>query len=340
VVPAGITTLGALRAIFPIADADLAEGRVFVGRTRAASAATPLAEGAIVIVEAPLATPDSQPACLFEDAHLLVLEKPADWVTIAERRGQGRALLAWAAEERAGAELHATSRLDLGVGGVVTVAKSPAAREALTRLRDEGRYGRAYVAIAEGELATPQGVWNAPIGRAADPRHRAVGGRDATEACSRFLRIARAPGGRATLVVFFPETGRTHQLRVHAAHAGHALLGDRVYGRGKPILAANGAVLTLDRIALHCHRVTLGAPVSRAFVSAIPEALAALWVGLGGATPDLEAARDAATNTLPDPPVADRRELPDAHAERAARRDDTHGPRRPHGARRGPRRGR
>jgi len=344
-VPAGVASLDALRGVFPITEADLAEGRVFVGRTRASSFATPLAEGALVVVEAPVEERASEPAVLHEDPHLLVLDKPADWVTIAERKGQGRALLAWASEGRAASELHATSRLDLGVSGLVTVAKSEPAREAIARVRAEGRYGRAYVAIAEGDVASPEGVWNAPIGRAADPRHRAANGRDATEARSRFLCVAKAPGGRATLLVLFPETGRTHQLRVHAADAGHPLLGDRVYGRGKPIVAANGAVLALERIALHCHRVTLGAPFAQAFTSAIPEALAALWEGLGGATRDLEAARDAATNTLPEPSVADRRELPAprgrVHAgARGARPRGSGGPRGDHAPRRGPRGGR
>jgi 23S rRNA-/tRNA-specific pseudouridylate synthase len=321
-VPAGVATLEALRARFPIADADLADGRVFVGRTRATSFAVPLAEGALVVVEAPAIAGASTPTVIHEDPHLLVLDKPADWVTIAERSGHGRALLAWAAEGRAGAEaLHATSRLDLGVSGVVTVAKSPAAREALARVRAEGRYGRAYVAIAEGSLAAPEGVWSAPIGRAADPRHRSAEGRDATEARSRFARVAVTPDGRATLLVLFPETGRTHQLRVHTAHAGHPLLGDRTYGRSKPLLAASGAVIPLDRVALHCHRVTLGAPFARALVSELPAALASLWAALGGATSDLEAARDAATNTFPDPPLAERRELPDPpRAGGAARR--------------------
>jgi 23S rRNA pseudouridine1911/1915/1917 synthase len=341
-VPAGVASLEALRDVFPITEADLGEGRVFVGRTRATTLATPLAEGAIVVVEAPSGTPVSLPAVLHEDAHLLVLEKPADWVTIAERKGQGRALLAWAAEGRKPVDLHATSRLDLGVSGVVTVAKGEAARDALARVREEGRYGRAYVAIAEGALDAREGVWNATIGRAVDPRHRAAGGRDATEARSRFVCIAEAPSGRASLLVLFPETGRTHQLRVHAAHAGHPLLGDRVYGHGKPVVTANGAVLALERIALHCHRVTLGAPFAQAFVSAIPDTLAALWEGLGGATRDLEAARDAATNTLPEPPIAERRGLPSSgeRTQRGPRADRARDPRGARAPRSGPRRGR
>lgn len=303
VVPPGFATIGALRDLFPVSEADLADGRVFVGRTRAASLETPIAEGSVLLVEAPAAAAQGEVLVLFEDADLLVVDKPASFVTVAELRGKGRALLDHlAAARRVPAEaLHATSRLDLGVSGVVTFAKSARAREALATLRREHRYGRAYLAIARGAPSPHEGTWREAIGRAEDGKHRRVEGRDAAPSESHFRVVARTASGEASLVLLRPETGRTHQLRVHAAHAGVPLFGDRAYGPAKPIVAASGAVLAFERIALHCARVCFGAPVTRAFESPVPAELSSLWAALGGASADWETALDAARTLLPTP---------------------------------------
>ncbi len=301
VVPPGYGTLERLTAIFPIDERDVREGRVFIGRMRARSLGEMLRDGCIVHVEEAQEAPVDVAAVIFEDDGMLVVDKPASLVTIAELKGNERSLQNALAKVRAmkAATLHATSRLDLGVSGLVTFTKTDRLREKLTKLRAQGRYGRAYLAIAHGALDAAQGRWDFPIGRAADGKHRAVDGRDATPAESAFDRIAVTPSGRHTLVLLRPKTGRTHQLRVHAAHAGHPLVGDRAYGSGKVITAPDGSVLRLDRIALHCHRLVLGAPIERAFVSPFPEELAALWTQLGGARSDVDSATDAATALLP-----------------------------------------
>ncbi len=303
VVPPGIDTLGALRASFPIDEADLSSGRVFVGRVRANSFAAPVREGALVRVESPPPSVTDPPRVVFEDAEILVVDKPADWVTIPDHSGGARALsTVLASERRMGADaLHATSRLDLGVSGLVTFTKTPSARASLASLRAHGHYGRAYIAIAHGASAEVAGTWNAPLGRDKNPRHRRVGGRDALPATSHYARVATTADQKFSLFLLVPETGRTHQLRVHAAHAGHALVGDRVYGPARPVVTPGGSVVTPGRIALHCHRVTLGAPIGRAFTAPPPEFLTALWSRLGGATADFETLVDAAATRLPAP---------------------------------------
>jgi 23S rRNA-/tRNA-specific pseudouridylate synthase len=295
-----------------MSDEDLADGRVFVGRARASSFETTLAEGSVVLVEAPAATTLEEVRVIFEDGDLLVVDKPASWVTIAERRGKGRALLDHLASARglAAEGLHATSRLDLGVSGVVTFAKSARARETLATLRRERRYARAYLAIARGEPSSRTGTWSEAIGRAEDGKHRRVDGRDAAASTSRFDVMAATPTGGAALLLLRPETGRTHQLRVHAAHAGVALFGDRAYGPAKPVVAPSGRVVPFDRVALHCVRVSFDAPVRRAFESPVPPALSSLWADLGGASSEWETALDAARTLLPTPEPRPRRHAP------------------------------
>jgi 23S rRNA pseudouridine955/2504/2580 synthase/23S rRNA pseudouridine1911/1915/1917 synthase len=137
---------------------------------------------------------------------------------------------------------------------VFTIDKGAADR--LARARAEARYARRYVALASAAVTPERGEWEAPIGRAADPRHRAAFGRDAAPALTRYVQIARIEAGGA-LLALEPVTGRTHQLRVHAAHAGAPLLGDATYGGPRRVVLASGSVLALDRVALHCARVEI-----------------------------------------------------------------------------------
>ena len=177
------------------------------------------------------------------------------------------------------------------MSGVVVFALDTEMAARLRLEREEHRYARRYVAIAARAPRDDSGTWDAPIGRAKDPRHRAVNGRDATSARTHFAVVARA--GEAALLALAPVTGRTHQLRVHASHAGAPLLGDRVYGAPARVTLPSGKVLAFDWIALHAARVTIFASVLDA---PIPALLRETWSALGG---DDGAWADAVGRTLP-----------------------------------------
>jgi 23S rRNA-/tRNA-specific pseudouridylate synthase len=168
------------------------------------------------------------------------------------------------------------------VSGVVVFALSPAAGERLRHAREAGTYARRYVAIASHRPTPDSGIWDTPIGRDEDPRTRAPNGRDAADARSRFATVAEVPQG--ALLALTPLTGRTHQLRVHASHAGAALLGDRAYGGPTRLTLPAGRVIALRRISLHAARVTV--PTARGgpliVDSPVPDELASLWEALGG----------------------------------------------------------
>ena len=266
------------------ADTDaVRDGRVFIGLKRARSGDEAVGPGDEIHISS--RGEEIAPATLLADEDgLVAADKLADIATIPDQKDASSSLLASVARALgcASSGLHPTSRLDRGVSGVVVFARTEAAAERLRVAREQGTYSRRYVAIASVAPSAEQGEWDAPIGRAKDPRHRAVNGRDAAPARSRFTVAGRA--GAWALLALEPITGRTHQLRVHASHGGAPLLGDRVYGGPSRATLPSGRVLSFGRIALHAARVRVPrADGSMLEVSApVPAELREWWRAGGG----------------------------------------------------------
>jgi RluA family pseudouridine synthase len=258
-------------------DRAIAEGRVFVGRSRARAASDRVAPGDEVVIAPPSRSIEATVLLVTPD--LVAVAKPAGIPTIPDHAGSEHALIAAAARAigAAASSLHATSRLDRDVSGVVVFARTKRAADALRRARDEHAYVRRYVAIAAKLPSADSGTWDEPIGRAKDPRHRQAFGKDAAPAESKYRVVARAHA--CVMLALAPITGRTHQLRVHASHAGAPLLGDRTYGGPKQITLPTGRVLPIARIALHAARVRIP---DHEFDAPIPDDLRAIWESLGG----------------------------------------------------------
>ena len=207
------------------------------------------------------------------DDDLAVVDKPAGLVVHPAPSHRGPTLVSELEEilggggdpERPGI----VHRLDKGTSGLLVVARNDAAHAALQEAVRERRVERAYLALAEGRLASRTGTIDAPIGRASRQRHRmAVAGAAPREARTHFevLELLRAESYLEARL----ETGRTHQIRAHFAAIGHPLSGDETYG-GEP---RHG----LGRQFLHAHRLAFnhprdGRPLE--FRSELPEDLAA-----------------------------------------------------------------
>jgi len=273
-------TIAAIVALAAPGDARaIAEGRVFIGRRRAQTADEPVRAGDDVTVASAVEDAVDEVRVLARGTSWVAVDKPAGIPTIPDHGGASHALITLAARAVGldPSRLHATSRLDRDVSGVVIFALDADFAARLQREREEHRYARRYVALASRAPNEDGGTWDAPIGRAKDPRHRAVNGRDATDARTHFAVAARA--NEVALLALAPITGRTHQLRVHASHAGAPLLGDRTYGGPSRLTLPTGKVLSLDRIALHAARVTV---FGSAIDSPIPTMLRETWSALGG----------------------------------------------------------
>jgi 23S rRNA pseudouridine1911/1915/1917 synthase len=202
--------------------------------------------------------PEPMPiAVVHQDEHLLVIDKPAGLVVHpAPGNWSGTLLNGLLARDAQAATLPRAGivhRLDKDTSGLMVVARTRAAMDALVRMIAAREVSREYVALAHRPWrgATARAV-DAPIGR--DPRNRlrmavVEGGKPAS---TTFHLLQQAEEGCWVKAVL--GTGRTHQIRVHMAHIGHPLVGDALYG-GAPALG-------LQRQALHAFRLAFAHPVT------------------------------------------------------------------------------
>jgi 23S rRNA pseudouridine1911/1915/1917 synthase len=210
-------------------------------------------------------------AILYEDADYIVLDKAAG-ITVHPAAGHWSGTLV-------NALLHhcpdlqgiggirrpgIVHRLDKDTSGVMIVAKNSEAYQHLLLQFKNRTVAKEYIALVWGWLRGESGVIDRPIGRHRSDRKKmssrylSSGAREALTEWRAEERFA-LDGAHITLVRLRPRTGRTHQLRVHLADAGHPLLGDPVYGRKRslPNEARLGGPPPLSRQALHAHKLTV-----------------------------------------------------------------------------------
>ena len=170
---------------------------------------------------------------LFIDAHLLVLDKPAG---LAVHPGPKTpfSLEARLGELREGYARvpQPAHRLDRDTSGCLVLARHPKALKRLTQMFEAGRVGKTYWAFVDGEPDEDDGVVDAPLFKVstAEDGWRMVVDPLGKRAATRWQVIKR---GHRSLIAFMPETGRTHQVRVHSATLGCPIVGDPVYGAGQ-----------------------------------------------------------------------------------------------------------
>jgi 23S rRNA pseudouridine1911/1915/1917 synthase len=224
-----------------------------------------IAAGQVVVVEdGPDAAGAAEPApdfeVVYEDADLLVVDKPAGLVTHPAPGHQGPTLAGalrgraagGADPERAGI----VHRLDRDTSGLMVVTKTEEAHAALTAALRAREVRREYLALVTGHVETESGTVDAPIGR--DRSRRTVVSTRSDrprDAVTHFEVIERLPA--TTLLRVTLETGRTHQIRAHLAAIGHPVCGDPQYG-GR----ACGRELGLGRQFLHAEKLMFSHPRS------------------------------------------------------------------------------
>ena len=256
----------------------IGEGRVTVGGSVVKSAAGKAAAGAAFAIEVPPPQPLAAQAqdipldLVFEDEHLIVVNKPAGLVVhpaAGNRDGTlVNALLHHCRGRLSGingvARPGIVHRIDKDTSGLLVVAKTDAAHEGLARQFADHSISRAYLAVCAGRPHPAAGTVSGRIGRSdANRKKMAVLDPDSTRGKHavthyRTLKLLRD----CTLIECRLETGRTHQVRVHCASIGHPLLGDPVYGRTPAALRPLLRDLGFARQALHATSLGFDHPVT------------------------------------------------------------------------------
>lgn len=276
-------------------------GQVTVNGTAIRRVATRAALGDVVRVAVPsndaaptrrvMAAEDVRLQILFEDAHLLALDKPAGIVvhpTYKNAEGTLMNALLWHARGwPAGHRPSLVSRLDKQTSGVVLVAKTAAMHAALQRTPID----KDYLAVVYGRVNTARGEIALRLRNDRNDRRRVVASADEGAASlTRFERLQRVAAPRAGLALLRCRlvTGRMHQIRVHLAARGWPIVGDPTYGEPRWSQIADttlGAALrAFPRQALHAWRIELAHPTSRGRLvieAPLPPDLTALLAAAG-----------------------------------------------------------
>ena len=262
------------------------DGKLKAGETALRDPAVKVAGGECFRLEVPEPAPahnepqDIPVAIVFEDPHLLVVDKPAGLV-VHPAAGNRDGTLVNALLHHCGGSLSGIGgvarpgivhRIDKDTSGLLVVAKTDVAHEGLAKQFAAHSIDRRYLAIVSGLPKSAGGIVDAPLARSSSDRKKIaiVEGARGKRAVTHWKRLQILDD--AALVECSLETGRTHQVRVHMASIGHPLLGDPVYGRGKAhreLLKRLG----FHRQALHAAQLGFTHPVTKhrlSFSSGMP----------------------------------------------------------------------
>lgn len=199
------------------------------------------------------ASAHSEVEVIYEDEYLAAVYKPAGMYSVPGKDEAVSSVLSWAQNRYSDSDSPLlVHRLDMHTSGLLLIGKTKEAHAALQQMFEHHQIRKTYIAVLDGVVPRDEGLIRLPL--RPDVEHRPMQMVDPVHgkpAVTRYRVLERS--GQTTRIAFFPQTGRTHQLRVHAAHPdglGCPIRGDQLYGRPS------------DRLYLHAEQVQLAHPVT------------------------------------------------------------------------------
>ena len=247
-----------------------------------------------------------EPIILAEQPDFLVVAKPPHVLSHPTRPDGKPTLLGWLQERYPDSFIALVNRLDRETSGTILVARSPEAASRLGLMTMQRAINKQYLALVSGRMEFEQGMISAPIGRIGISEENQVWvrqgiippddpkGRRTADARTEFWCLATSDS--ISLLRLQAHTGRLHQLRVHLAHIGHPVIGDKIYGPDSNLylkFIAEGwttehqRVLGLMRHALHAHELRFSwNGAEQVFAAPVPDDMRSLvWTHLPEADP-------------------------------------------------------
>lgn len=206
---------------------------------------------------------------IFEDEHMLVVNKPAGIVVIPERVHTGKECLQKLLEVKYG-KVYVVHRIDRDTSGLVCFARNEEVHKALSQMFEKHEVQKFYKAFVRGRVKDKQGRIEAPI--AENPAHPGTMLVHPKGKASLTLYTVEEELGDISLLDIEIKTGRTHQIRVHLSYIGHPLLVDKIYGKTEDFRLSSvkrgykegmeGERPLVDRLTLHAFRLVFTHPVT------------------------------------------------------------------------------
>ncbi|MCE5256111.1 MAG: RluA family pseudouridine synthase [Spirochaetaceae bacterium] len=180
---------------------------------------------------------ENAPEPIYSDTSIVVVQKPSGWLAIPDRYDPNAPVVLNALEKEFG-RLFVVHRLDKDTSGLLVYARTAEAHRTLSEQFASRSVEKRYLAIVRGVPEEDEWVCDKPLLADADRfHHTVIDAKKGKPAFSRF--VVRERYRDYSLVEVLPETGRTHQIRVHAAATGYPILADPLYGDGKPLLLSH-----------------------------------------------------------------------------------------------------
>ena len=193
---------------------------------------------------------------LFEDEHLLAINKPSGLLSLSGKNPQNKDSVHFRLVQQQ-PDIRLTHRLDFGTSGIMLLAKNKVVNANLTKQFQDRSVTKRYVSILSGEVLENEGIIDLPIAKDSllFPRLK-ICHQEGKSAQSHYQVIERLREPLRTRVIFTPWTGRTHQLRIHSQAIGHPILGCDLYGTAVTQEMA-------PRLLLHALDITISHPQSQ-----------------------------------------------------------------------------